>query len=248
MDIKLPQQTAFGTAAAKSESGGSTNSFSESDPTLAQITLSAYIAGITHTISWELAQDVPAFQAFAVRDMILALQMYEENLFCNGTGSGQALGLFGNVATPIVREPDSAGNVVSINAILDLIGQLNSQYHPGAAFLMSRATSIIIRKAQVGANLFTPAWTREGNQDYLFGYPVAFSTSAPTAIRGNSPVLFGNFKDGYCIGDRGGSGINVKVLDQPLATSGPLILLAYRRMDGRVRRTEDMKQLIIAAS
>lgn len=244
MDIKLPQQASFGTAAAKAEN----SAFGESDPTLSQITLSAFMAGIQHTLSWELAQDVPAFNAFAVRDMLLALQMYEENLFCNGTGSGQAQGLIGNVSTPIVREPDSAGNTVSISAILDLIGQLNSQYHPGAAFVMSRATSIIIRKAQVGANLFTPAWTRENGQDYLFSYPVAFSSSMPTAIRSNTPVLFGNFKDGYVIGDRGGSGINVKVLDQPLATQGQIILLAYRRMDARVRRTEAIQALTIASS
>ena len=248
MDIKIPQQTAFGVAAAKAESGSSTNTFTESDPTLGQVTLSAYMGGITHTVSWELAQDVPAFQAFAVRDMILALQMYEENLFCNGTGSGQAQGLVGNVGAGVTEEPDSNGNLVSIAGILDLIGKLNSVYHPGAAFLMSRATSIIIRKAQTQSNLYIPAWTREGTTDYLFGYPVAYSSSLPAAARGAAPVLFGNFKDGYIIGDRGGSGINVKVLDQPLATSGQIILLAYRRMDGRVRRSEAIQQYNIAAS
>ena len=38
-------------------------------------------------------------------------------------------------------------------------------------------------------------------------------------------MLFGDFKRGYVIGDRGGSGINVKVLDQPLATQGQIVLL-----------------------
>jgi HK97 family phage major capsid protein len=39
MDIKIPQKASFGAVAIKSESGASTNLFTESDPTLSQITL-----------------------------------------------------------------------------------------------------------------------------------------------------------------------------------------------------------------
>lgn len=70
----------------------------------------------------------------------------------------------------------------------------------------------------------------------------------PAAARGNAPVIFGDFKRGYIIGDRGGSGINVKVLDQPLATQGLIQLLAYRRVDGRVRRSEALQQYNVSAS
>jgi HK97 family phage major capsid protein len=174
--------------------------------------------------------------------------MYEENLFVNGTGTGQAQGLIGNVGVGVTEEPDSAGNLVSISGTLDILSKLNAIYHNGASWLMSRPTSIIIRKAQVQANLFEPVWTREGGQDYLHGYPVEYSTSMPAAARGAAPVLFGDFKLGYVIGDRGGSGINVKILDQPLATQGQIILLAYRRMDGRVRRSEAIQGYNVAAS
>lgn len=128
------------------------------------------------------------------------------------------------------------------------MGKLNAVYHPNASWLMSRPTSIVIRKAQVETNLFNPIWTRVGTQDFLHGYPVYYSASMPAATRGNAPVLFGDFKRGYIIGDRGGSGINVKVLDQPLATQGIIVLLAYRRTDGRVRRSEAVQQYNIAAS
>ncbi len=243
-DLKLPVKASFGTTTAKAE----LSSFGESELTLSQVTLSAFMAGNTEILSWELAQDVPTFQATALQDLIVAQQMYEENLYVNGTGSGQAQGLIGNVGNGGTYEPDTAGNLVSVDATLALTGQLKGMYHPGASFLMTRATGVIIRRAQVAANLFNPAWTRTGNQDYLHGYPVYFSNSMPTAARGASPVLFGDFKSGYIIGDRGGSGINIKVLDQPLATSGKLVLLAYRRTDGRVRRSEAIQQLTIAAS
>jgi HK97 family phage major capsid protein len=246
-DIKIPRGTAFGTAAAKAESGASDNFFTESDPTLDQFTLSAFMAGITHTISWELAQDVPSFQQFALTDLVLALQMFEANLFVNGTGTGQAQGLIGNVGagvTGVVVGTDNyAGELLA--ATFDVLGKLNAAYHPGASWLMSRATGAAIRKAQMASNLFAPVWTRENGQDYLHGYPVTFDAYMPAIAAGATPVLFGNFKQGYLIGDRGGSGINVKLLDQPKATEGQLILLAYRRTDGRVRRSEAIQGITL---
>jgi HK97 family phage major capsid protein len=243
-DILIPQKGSFGTASSKAENAV----FVESDPTLSQIKLSAYMNGIQETISWELAQDVPSFQQFAVTDMLLATQMREEGLYVSGTGTGQAQGLIGNVGAGISVDPDALGNLVSINGTLDLTGTLNAIYHPNASFLMARTTSIIIRKAQTTANLFEPVWTRVGKQDFLHGYPVVYSASMPPAARGGAPILFGDFAQGYVIGDRGGSGVNVKILDQPLAQQGQIVLLAYRRTDGRVRRSEAIQQYNITAS
>jgi len=247
-DIKFPTKSAFGTAALKAESGATPYSFGGTQPTVGQFTLSAFMGGVAGDISWELVQDVPAFQQFAVQDMLDAMTMFEEELFISGTGTGEAQGLIGNVGAGVIEEPDTLGNLVSIAGTLDLTGTLNALYHPGASWLMARPTSILIRKAQTEANLFVPAWTRVGNQDFLHGYPVEYSAFMPAAARAATPVLFGDFKRGYVIGDRGGSGINVKILDQPKATQGLLTLLAYRRMDGRVRRSEAMQSYTIASS
>lgn len=111
--------------------------------------------------------------------------------------------------------------------------------------MMQRATGVLLRKAQKQANLFEPVFTRSNGQDFLHGYPVTYSTAMPAVAASATPVLFGNFKLGYVIGDRGGSGINVKVLDQPLATQGQIILLAYRRTDGRVRRSEAIQAITL---
>lgn len=246
-DIKIPRQTAFSTAHAKAEGDGTgSNLFTESEPTLDQFTLSAFMAGVEHLISWELAQDVPSFNSFAISDMLVAQELYEENLFITGSGSGQAQGLLGNVGAGVSGETaDSNGNLLSIAATFDVMGTLKAQYHPGASFLMARATSIELRKAQTQSNLFEPVFTRENGRDYLHGYPVVYSTSMPAIAAGATPVLFGDFKQGYVIGDRGGSGINVKILDQPRATEGLIVLLAYRRMDGRVRRSEAIQGITL---
>ena len=246
MDLKLPRATTISTAAGKLEGDGTgSNLFVESEPVLDQFTLSAFMAGVQHVISWELAQDVVTFQQFAVGDMLLAQQIYEENLFVNGTGTGQAQGLISNTGAGITGVAVGTDNYASelLAATFAVQGALKTAYHAGAGWLMSRATSVVIRKQQSVANLFTPVWTRENGKDYLHGYPVTFSTAMPSIGAASTPVLFGNFEQGYVIGDRGGSGINVKILDQPRALEGLLVFLAYRRTDGRVRRSEAIQAI-----
>lgn len=249
MDIKVPRATTISTSTGKAEGDGTGNNlFQESEPTLDQFTLSAFMAGVLHQISWELAQDVPSFQQFAVGDMLLAQSLYEENLFVNGTGTGQAQGIKGNVGTgtgvAVVAGTDNYASEL-LDATFDVMGTLKGAYHANASWLMARSTGVFLRKAQKQANLFAPVFTRVDGKDFLHGYPVTYSTSVDAVAAGKTPVYFGDFKQGYVIGDRGGAGINVKILDQPKALEGIIQLLAYRRTDGRVRRSEAVQSIAI---
>ena len=247
-DIRIPVQTAISAAAAKAEGDGTgSNLFTESEPTLAQFTLSAFMAGVLHQISWELAQDVPSFQQFAIGDMLLAQQLFEENLYVNGTGTGQAQGLVGNTGAGVTGVLVGSDNYASelLTATFDVQSALKTAYHENAGWLMSRATATVIKKQQSVSNLFRPVWTRENGKDFLHGYPVTFSTAMPAIAASATPILFGDFATGYVIGDRGGSGINIKILDQPKAVEGILQLLAYRRTDGRVRRSEAIQAITL---
>ncbi len=244
-DIKVPTKASFSVAAEKTE----TEAFGSTAPTLGQFTLGAYMLGQQNDLSWELAQDVPTFQQFLVEDMLLAQQMLEESFYITGNGSGQPQGLLGNVDVGVAAaEPDTNGNKVSIDATLDCLGTLNAYYLQNASWLLNRETAISIRKAQVGSNLFIPVWTRQNGQDFLHGYPVFYSGYMPNPTAGETPVLFGDFKRGFLIGDRGGSGISVKVLDQPKAASGLITLLTYRRTDSHVRAAEAIRSLTLALS
>ena len=252
-DVKIPSQSTFGSAGWKLESGASQNLFVESDPALGQFTLSAFMTGLTHTVSWELLQDVAMFQEFGVRDLINAVDINEDNAFVNGSGTNQPLGLVGNTATgtgaPYLVESTGA---YLLNATDDVLGTLKGSYFPNASWLMSRATAVAIRKAQRQANLFAPVFTRENGRDLLHGFPVSYSSNMPAlptaTTAGVVPMLFGSFQDGYVIGDRGGAGTFVKILDQPLATAGQTVLLAYKRVDGRVRRSEAIQAVTISHS
>jgi HK97 family phage major capsid protein len=243
-DRLIPQKSSFGSAALTTEA----SAFAGTVPALSQITLSAFMAGTLAACSLEVLQDVPEFEAFVLDDISLDIQQLEEGWFVNGTGSGQPQGLIGNVGAGITDEPDTNGNLVSINATLDCIGSLNSMYYQNASWLMSRATAIGIRKAQLQTNAYEPVFRRENGVDTLHGYPVAYSESMPTAARGACPALFGDFRRGYVIGDRGGPAVRLKVVDQMWATAGTVGLIGYRRTDGRVRRSEAIQSLNISAS
>jgi HK97 family phage major capsid protein len=247
-DVLIPFETTVGTAAAKPESGGSTNNFGGASPALSRFLLSAFPAGAENDFSFELFEDAPLFQPFIVQDAVRSQQTLEESWFISGTGIGQAQGLIGNVGAGVTEEPDGSGNLVTIDGTSNLIDTLDAEYSQNATFLMSRHTGKILRKAQQQSTGGYPVWTRANGRDYLWGYPVEYSAAMPTAARGTSPVLFGDFEAGYIIGDRGGSELRVMVLDQAKAVQGVVTWLTFRRTDGRVRRPEAIQSYNIAAS
>jgi len=244
--LKFPVKLAHGTAAAKLESTGADNAFGGTSPTLTQVELDAFMAGDIVPVSWEMLEDVAATQSFINDDLILAVQQYEEPLFITGagtTGIPQGVSTGASIGVTITGASGVLG-AISLDSMDDLTGSLSPTYLPNASFLMKRSTGVFLRKLCRAANLFEPRWSRVGNQDYYDGYPVYYSASVQdNGTTLNRPVLFGDFKRGFVIGDRGGSGIRVKVLDQPLANIGVTQFLAYRRTDSVVVRSEAIKAL-----
>lgn len=248
MDTRYVRKDAHGTAAAKAESGATTNNFGGTDPAIGQFTLSAYMLGHYEDASWELLQDVNQFQGFITDDILLSLAVLRENWIINGTGAGQAQGILGNTGagiTGVLADTGGSYGANLLDASFDVQGSLNAVYHNNASFLMNRATSILLRKAQKQANLFEPLFVRSNGKDYLHGYPVEYTSAMPTVAAGATPVLFGDFKAGYILGERGGAGVNVKILDQPKALQGLLTVLGYQRIDGRVRRSEAVQAITL---
>lgn len=255
-DIKLPQAASFGTSVLKTESTGTIATFGGTDPTLGQVALTAFMAGALRLSSWELLQDVKTFQEFIVQDLINGQRILEGSLLATGTGTGEAEGVFGNTGAGTGAAYELTGTTASdglllIEALFDVTATLRGQYQAGAVWIMSRATGLAIRRAQAQANLFLPIATTDADgTERILGKPVFYDINAPALPTATSagvvPILYGDFKQGYVIGVRGGAGINVKVLDQPWAAQGQLGILAYRRMDGRVRRSEAIQQILVS--
>jgi HK97 family phage major capsid protein len=232
MDIKLPYQSAKTVAAAKSESNNSgTNAFATNVPQFATTTLTAYMAGNSVAVSWELLQDVKALQEFVTSDLNRAVYNFEENKFINGSGSGEPLGYLNGATT---FETAS----LTINTVLDLIASVKNAYYSNSSFLFNRAEFHRLFKAQIANSQFQTFVTYDANgQARLLGFPVAFSSQMPTYVSGSpatpGAVLFGDFASGFTIGDRGGSDIRVQVLNEVAAQNGQTVFLGFRRTDQR---------------
>lgn len=242
MDLKLPYQASKTIAAAKAESRTSNNPFAGTAPSFNTVTLSAFMAGVQVQATWELLQDVGALESFVTADIGRGMLNYEENQFVNGSGTGAPLGYL-NGATAA----NSAA--LSINAVFDLTGTLKQAYYAGAKFLLNRQTLIALQKAQIAANQFQTfiTWDTDGSAR-LLGYPVAFSYAMPVFAASPSvsgSILFGDFSAGWVIGDRGGSGIQAKVLDQVSAVNGVTVILGYRRTDQRCRIAESVQAMTV---
>ena len=257
-DVKLPQAASFGTSALKNESTGTIATFGGSDPTLGQVALTAFMAGALRLSSFELLQDVKVWQQFIVDDLIKGQRILEGSLLATGSGTGQPLGVFGNTGNGTGSAYELTGTASSdglllLEALFDVTATLKGSYQAGAVWVMSRATGLAIRRAQMQANLFVPvATTDPDGTERILGKPVFYDVNAPALPTATSagviPILYGDFKQGYIIGVRGGAGINVKVLDQPWAAQGQLGILAYRRLDGRVRRSEAIQAITVSHS
>ena len=256
-DIKVPIQASFGTSVLKSESTGTIATFGGSDPALSQIALTSYMAGALRLVSWELLQDVDQFQQFIVDDLLKSQRILEGQLFAAGTGTGQPQGVFGNTGrgtgTNYSLTGAASDATVLLNSLFDVTATLKGSYQANAVWVMSRATGLAIRRAQMQTNLFAPVSTVDADgTERILGRPVFYDVNAPglptSTTAGVAPILFGDFKAGYIIGVRGGAGINVKMLDQPWAASGLMGVMAYRRIDSRVRLTEAIQSISFSHS
>ena len=215
------------------------------------------MVGALRWVSWELMQDVQAFQQFVVDDLLKGQRILEDSLLATGSGTNQPLGVFGNTGTGTGTAYELTGastdGALLLNSLFDVTSTLSAAYQPNASWIMSRATGLAIRRAQMQANLFAPVATVDADgTERILGRPVFYDQNAPALPTATSagvlPILYGDFKQGYLIGVRGGAGINVKILDQPQAAQGLLGILAYRRVDGRIRRSEAIQSVEISHS
>jgi HK97 family phage major capsid protein len=251
-NVLIPQQVSFGTSVTKAESGASIATFGGTDPTVGQIELQAYMVGALRLASWELLQDVEMWQQFIIDDLLKGQRILESQYLASGTGIGQPQGVFGNTGTGTGSAYALAGTssdaVTILDALFDVVATLKGSYQANASWVMARATGLAIRRAQMQANLFAPVVTNDPDgTERILGKKVFYDVNAPAlptaTTAGVFPILFGDFQAGNLIGVRGGAGINVKILDQPYAANGQLGILAYRRIDSRVRRSEAIQAI-----
>jgi HK97 family phage major capsid protein len=154
-DLIVPKSTGFVTSAITAEGAQIT----ESDPTLATVTLKAFKYANYFEISQELANDSPTnLLDFLARQAALSLGLgatgYGDDLI-NGAGTTEPRGLLLDAGTGVTG-PAGTGTTLGTqgtlnqgtDALWNLVGSVAEPYaeSDSAAFIMRNASNVIIRK------------------------------------------------------------------------------------------------------
>lgn len=114
-----------------------------------------------------------------------------ENAICNGTGSGQPLGLFVADANgiPTSRDVVTAGASLAADDFIDLVMSIAPGYRKNAVLIMNTAVVKLAMKLkdQNGAYIYQPSF-RDGAAATICGVPVIESEYAPAATSTGSYV------------------------------------------------------------
>ena len=189
-DLIIPKSTGFVSSAIIGEGALIT----ESDPTLATVTLKAFKYANYFEISQELANDTPTnLLSFLANQAALSLGLtptgYGDDII-NGTGTTQPRGLLLDAATGVTG-PTGTGTSLGTqgtvaqgtDALWNLVGSVAEPYaaSPSAAFLLRNASDIIVRKLKDTTGQPVNGLTTRGQ---LLGYPSYVDPFMPAMANG----------------------------------------------------------------
>jgi len=197
-DLIIPKSTGFVTSAIIAEGA----SITESDPTLATVTLKSFKYSNYFEISQELANDTPTnLLSFLATQAALSLGLgatgYGDDII-NGTGTTQPRGLLLDAGTGVTG-PTGTGTSLGVqgttghgtDALWNLIGSVAEPYaeSPSAAFLMRNATNVIVRKLRDTTGQPVNGLT---DRRSILGYPAFTDPFMPAMANAVESIAFGD--------------------------------------------------------
>lgn len=223
------------------------------DPALGLYSIPVHTAMASLPFTNDLLEDA-AFDIYGLGSELLseAFALGENNVFWNGTGIAQPMGILAQV------DGDGPASVASGTAstltgdgLINLAFALPAQYERNAKWFMNkRSTEATIRKLKdKNDNYLWPIWPQAGNfgpaPRELLGFPTVRDEFLPDVAAGASPIVFGDL-NGYLILDR--VGLSLQRLSEVYAEQNITVLLARKRVGGQVVEPWRIKVQRVAAS
>lgn len=133
----------------------------------------------------------------------------------------------------------------SLDTLYDVIYSLRARYRRNANWVSSKLVLASLRKYKDSQNqyLWQPSLTA-GQPDTFMGYSVVEAEDMPAVAANAFPLAFGDFKEGYLIADR----VGMRITRDEITTPGYVKFYVRRRTGGKLRNTQAIKLLKIAAS
>jgi HK97 family phage major capsid protein len=236
-DLQVPKSTAYQTANLIGEG----SSITESDPTLAAVTLKSYKFAAFWQLSRELVDDTPANLIDALsRGAATALAVSYGGYLATGTGTGQPSG-YTNATVSVTGPTGTATTFGSqstagqgTDLVLDLYGSIAEPYllSPAVAVLTRNATLTMFKKYREGSTNrpmldLTPV--QAGSSANLLGMPAYVDPNAPAMGANAKSVAFGEWSRYFV---RIVQGVRVERSDEFAFQNDLVSFKAVIRLDG----------------
>jgi HK97 family phage major capsid protein len=228
-------------------------SITETEPTFAEISLTAKRLDAYATISNELLEDAaPDVVGFLVEIFGQAVAQEIDNQILNGTGTPCSGVLTAAAGYSVVLGAGKTSfSSVSGDDLSQMISKIESGARNGARFVFHKTISHYLRVMKDGSNRYvnvaSPAqMPTVGMGMNFWGYPFEESDSAPSTSAANTPFgVFGNFYY-FLLGNR--SGIKIDLDPYGLFTTNQTRVRIIRRVALAVGRPNAFCRLLTAAS
>ena len=238
---------------------GETDTRNQTDtPNLAEVTPTFGMASAKPQASEESLDDL----FFNVEDWLIssaseAIAAGEGSAFVAGNGTKKPTGFLGGPAPVATGDATRAFGTLQFLAsgeaaalpsnpdvFLDLVYSLRARYRSNARWVTSRLVQAALRKYKdsQGQYLWQPGLSA-GQPATFLGYGIAEAEDMPTVAANAFPLAFGDFKEGYLIADR----VGMRITRDELTTPGFIKFYVRKRVGGKLRNTQAIKLLKIAA-
>jgi HK97 family phage major capsid protein len=148
-------------------------------------------------------------------------------------------------ALQYIASGQAAAMPTSLDTLYDMVYALRARYRSNAQWVTSKLLLSSLRKYKdsTGQYLWQNAVTA-GEPNTFMGYGVTEAEDMPAVAANAFPLAFGDFKEGYLIADR----VGMRITRDEITTPGFVKFYVRKRVGGKLRNTQAIKLLKIAAS
>lgn len=228
-------------------------------PDLAEVTPTFGMASAKPQASEESLDDLFFdVEAWLIASAAEAIAAGEGAAFVSGNGTKKPTGFLAG-PTPVattdasrafgtlqyIASGQAAAMPTSIDVFYDLVYSLRARYRNNAQFVTNKLVLAALRKYKdtTGQYLWQPALTA-GQPSTFLGYGITEAEDTPAVAANAFPLAFGDFREGYLIADR----VGTRITRDEITTPGFVKFYVRKRVGGKLRNTQAIKLLKIAAS